>query len=181
MSSTDNTVLYNHGTDITWYHVWHKYTEWPPKDLENYKGNATQCKYYKYPKLQSISLGGQSFLSYKPFRDQNTEWLCTLSDQWYTIYVVLELPKSQLSLFGWKKVYCENLIFGKIASAPNDPKMTLNTMRTKISPRAPRYLPFSFFHLPQCQLSILLLTTLTSGPNLCMIVAENAAPANNRR
>ncbi len=27
----------------------------------------------------------------------------------------------------------------------------------------------------------LLLTTLTSGPNLCMIVAENAAPANNRR
>ncbi len=28
---------------------------------------------------------------------------------------------------------------------------------------------------------ILLLTTLTSGPNFCMIVAENAAPANNRR
>ncbi len=28
---------------------------------------------------------------------------------------------------------------------------------------------------------ILLLTTLTSGPNLCMIAAENAAPANNRR
>ncbi len=27
----------------------------------------------------------------------------------------------------------------------------------------------------------LLLTTLTSGPNFCMIVAENAAPANNRR
>ncbi len=29
--------------------------------------------------------------------------------------------------------------------------------------------------------SKLLLTTLTSGPNFCMIVAENAAPANNRR
>ncbi len=29
--------------------------------------------------------------------------------------------------------------------------------------------------------SILLLTTLTSGPNLCIIAAENAAPANNRR
>ncbi len=28
---------------------------------------------------------------------------------------------------------------------------------------------------------VLLLTTLTSGPNFCMIVAENAAPANNRR
>ncbi len=28
---------------------------------------------------------------------------------------------------------------------------------------------------------LLLLTTLTSGPNLCMIAAENAAPANNRR
>ncbi len=27
----------------------------------------------------------------------------------------------------------------------------------------------------------LLLTTLTSGPNFCMIVAENAAPANNGR
>ncbi len=27
----------------------------------------------------------------------------------------------------------------------------------------------------------LLLTTLTSAPNFCMIVAENAAPANNRR
>ncbi len=27
----------------------------------------------------------------------------------------------------------------------------------------------------------LLLTTLTSGPNLCMIAAENAAPAKNRR
>ncbi len=26
----------------------------------------------------------------------------------------------------------------------------------------------------------LLLTTLTSGPNFCMIAAENAAPANNR-
>ncbi len=30
-------------------------------------------------------------------------------------------------------------------------------------------------------LLLLLLTTLTSGPNFCMIVAENAAPANNRR
>ncbi len=27
---------------------------------------------------------------------------------------------------------------------------------------------------------ILLLTTLTSSPNFCMIAAENAAPANNR-
>ncbi len=27
----------------------------------------------------------------------------------------------------------------------------------------------------------IVLTTLTSGPNLCMIAAENAAPANNRR
>ncbi len=31
------------------------------------------------------------------------------------------------------------------------------------------------------ELLTLLLTTLTSGPNLCMIVVENAAPANNRR
>ncbi len=31
------------------------------------------------------------------------------------------------------------------------------------------------------EMSTLLLTTLTSGPNFCMIVAENAAPANNRR
>ncbi len=35
--------------------------------------------------------------------------------------------------------------------------------------------------LSSCPLNILLLTTLTSGPNLCMIAAENAAPANNRR
>ncbi len=27
----------------------------------------------------------------------------------------------------------------------------------------------------------IVLTTLTSGPNFCLIVAENAAPANNRR
>ncbi len=31
------------------------------------------------------------------------------------------------------------------------------------------------------KLLVLLLTALTSGPNFCMIVAENAAPANNRR
>ncbi len=33
----------------------------------------------------------------------------------------------------------------------------------------------------QTEITELLLTTLTSGPNFCMIVAENAAPANNRR
>ncbi len=37
------------------------------------------------------------------------------------------------------------------------------------------------FQATVCHFDKLLLTTLTSGPNLCMIAAENAAPANNRR
>ncbi len=43
------------------------------------------------------------------------------------------------------------------------------------------HLPFMIKSNGACRLPILLLTTLTSGPNFCMIVAENAAPANNRR
>ncbi len=56
-------------------------------------------------------------------------------------------------------------------SAPESPRSTQS---------AP-WAPGGHKGLVASHISTLLLTTLTSGPNLCMIVAENAAPANNRR
>ena len=48
--------------------------------------------------------------------------LCGLSQNWYKIWLNKIMKQG-----------CEDHISGKIASAPNDPKVILNTMRLKMN------------------------------------------------
>ncbi len=118
--------------------------------------------------------------------------------QIYAIHVVTPITIcpycwSQITLnmyFGYKQVLfvciCEQKYWFLLLQEEEQKKHSKHKATTVTEPEkhkpATKSKRFAFGFYSHIVLhSILLLTTLTSGPNFCMIVAENAAPANNRR
>ncbi len=97
---------------------------------------------FPVPKFQSVSLYGQPFLSYRPFK------MHRMTPKWpLTLHVLLMPRVSNFPPFRSWPTFSSYRPFE--TSAPNDPKMILNTTRSKVHrtcgisiPRDPNISPF---------------------------------------